>query len=292
MNILSFDIEEWFTRQKRYGSDPSKYAVLDRYLSQILDMLDERQIKGTFFCLGELASHFPSVVKEIDRRGHEIGCHSNSHQWLNKLSIDEVREDTRVGIDVLQQCIGKKIVSYRAPAFSIGNTNKWALEVLAENGIERDSSVFPIARDFGGFPNFGHKKPVTIHYEGFKIKEFPICTIKLLGKDFAYSGGGYFRFFPLWFIKNEINKSEYAMTYFHIGDLLAESNSVLTRDEYEAYFKEPGTLKARYTRYIKYNLGKKSTFKKLSKLIDTVNFVSIDQADKMIDWNQQDAVVL
>ena len=287
MNILTFDIEEWYVYQRDNGYDKKKQDELDSLLKQILDLLDRRQMRGTFFCLGGMATEFPAVVKEIDKRGHEIGCHSNDHQWLNKITIDEVREDTRLAIDALEQCVGKKVKSYRAPAFSIGERNKIVFDILAENGIERDASVFPAVRDVGGFPNFGYKKPVRIKLGQGYMKEFPICTIKLLGKELAYSGGGYFRFFPLWFVKREITKADYAMTYFHLGDLMPDSGGVLTKEEYEAYFKEPGTIKARYVRYAKSHLGKSSAFKRLMKLMENTDFISIEQADQIIDWNNQ-----
>ena len=124
------------------------------------------------------------------------------------------------------------------------------------------------------------------------IKEFPVCTTKILGKELAYSGGGYFRFFPLKYVKREMAKSDYAMTYFHIADLIPESNGVMTKEAYEAYFKEPGTLSARYKRYIKSNLGKKTAFNRLLRLIEATDFINLEQADQLIDWNCQDVVVL
>lgn len=281
MNILTFDIEEWYL-EKRDRAE--RIALYDNLLGDILDLLDERKLKATFFCVGGMANDFPHVVRLIDSRGHEIGCHSNVHTWLNKLSRDEAFDDTRRAINSLEQCVGKKILSYRAPAFSIGENNKWAFEVLAECGIERDASIFPAARDFGGFPDFGSKEPTLVTHNGITIKEFPICTATVLGKQVAYSGGGYFRFFPLWFVKREISHSDYAMCYFHIGDLIAETSRVMSRKAYEDYFKENGTLFNRYKRYIKSNLGKKGAYKKIRQLIDGTHFVNLAQADEIIDW--------
>lgn len=287
MNLLTFDIEEWYCYK-----NPERYPVFDSYLNTILEKLDNRQIKATFFCVGEMGRLFPDVIKRIFSRGHEIGCHSNIHTWLNKMSEEECRQDTYQAVDSLEQCIGEKVRSYRAPAFSIGESNKWAFEILVENGIERDASIFPTARDLGGFPHFGTKIPSIVEYNGIQIKEFPICTTKVLGKDIAYSGGGYFRFFPLWFVKKEMRSSPYAMCYFHIGDLLHEKGGVMSREAYEAYFKEPGTLKARYLRYIKTNLGKKGALNKLKVLINEMDFLNLEQADKEIDWNQAPKVNL
>lgn len=287
MNLLTFDIEEWYCTKHK-----ERYPVFDQYLNAILNRLEARQMKATFFCVGRMGELFPEVIRTIQKRGHEIGCHSNIHTWLNKMTEEECREDTRCAVDTLEQCVGEKVISYRAPAFSIGESNKWAFEILAENGIERDASIFPAARDFGGFKDFGQKEPCFVEYNGIKIKEFPVCTSKVLGNEMAYSGGGYFRFFPLAFVKKEIKKAPYSMCYFHIGDLIPETSGVMSKEAYEAYFKEPGTLKARYVRYFKSNLGKKKAFDKMMKLIDDMDFVGLQQADESIEWNNAPVVKL
>ena len=284
MKLLTFDIEEWY-RNYQKGGPREYYEKYDGYLDAILSKLDERGLKATFFCVGEMGRLFPEVIRKIHAGGHEIGCHSNTHAWLNKMSETECREDTRCAVDSLEQCIGEKVRSYRAPAFSIGEKNKWAFEILAENGIERDASVFPGARDFGGFPHFGQNTPCVVECHGVRLKEFPICMTKVLGKEMGYSGGGYFRFFPLGFVEKVMEKSPYSMCYFHIKDLVPGSHGVMSKEAYEAYFKEKATVKARYMRYFKSNFRKKNAFRKLMKLLEVTDFVSIQQADAELDWN-------
>lgn len=290
MNILTFDIEEWFLEKKYFGAKESRYAEYDRLLDEVLCKLDEKGLKGTFFCVGKLATDFPQVVRKIDAAGHEVGCHSNVHQWLNKMSFKEAMEDTHAAVDALQQCIGKKVVSFRAPAFSIGSENKWAFEVLAENGITCDASVFPASRDFGGFPEFSKMEPTVVRYNGIELHEYPIATAKFFGKDIAYSGGGYFRFFPYGFVEKEMKKASYSMTYFHLGDLLPVISGVMSKEEYENYFNEPGTAKARYLRYVKTNLGVGRNKKKLFKLLNNLDFCNIADADQQIDWSKTPVV--
>lgn len=292
MNILTFDIEEWaLAKAGGYGTT-ERYAEYDAFWDLILDMLDERGIKATCFCTGLMAKDFPQVVKLVQSRGHEIGCHSNQHTWMNKMNEAEAREDTHTAVSALEQCIGQKVLSYRAPAFSIGENNKWMFEILASEGIENDSSVFPAARDFGGFPAFQSQVPCTIKYAGIELKEYPISMTSFLGKQVAYSGGGYFRFFPLGFVKGRMAKNEYNMCYFHINDLLPEKGGVPSKENYESYYKEPGTMKNRYMRYMKTNLGKKGAFDKLKKLIFAEDFVNLDWACKSIDWNSAPMVNL
>ena len=292
MNIITFDIEEWALAKAKGITDVAVYAEYDRYLDIILGALDERGFKATFFCTGEMASWFPKVVKIIESRGHEIGCHSNVHTWLNKVTIEECKEDTHAAVDALEQCIGRKVLSYRAPAFSIGENNKWAFEILADNGIERDASIFPAMRDFGGFAGFGQQVPSIVSVEGIKMKEFPIPMTTVLGKQIAYSGGGYFRLFPLGFVKSQMAKFDYVMTYFHIDDLIPEMGGVPSKEAYEAYYKQPGTLKNRYMRYIKANLGKKGALDKMLKLIKSEEFMNIEESCKVIDWESAPEVKL
>lgn len=284
MNIVTFDIEEWYIENAFHGAREDRYEQFDRILDHILEVLNRNNIFATFFCLGKIALEFPYVIKRIVSEGHEVGCHSNQHHFLNKMTYAEVLEDTRIAIDSIEQVIGQKVLSYRAPAFSIGESNKWAFDILVECGIERDASVFPAIRDYGGFPSFENQSPCLIFHNGHTLKEFPICTTSMFGKRVAYSGGGYFRFFPLSFIKSLMEKSDYTMTYFHIGDLLPESNAVMTRKEYENYFKEKGSLINRYKRFIKANIGKKEAFNKMSKLVEQFSFIDLATADDQIDW--------
>ena len=286
MNILTFDIEEWYLEKAYFGAKESRYAEYDRLLDELLKKLDDADLKATFFCVGKLATDFPGVVRKINEAGHEVGCHSNTHQWLNKMTYQEASEDTAAAIDALEQCIGKKVLSYRAPAFSICGSNKWAFEILAANGITRDASVFPASRDFGGFSEFSTDEPAMVNCNGISIKEFPICTTSILGRDMAYSGGGYFRFFPLSFVKKTMGKTNYSMTYFHLGDLLPVISGLMSKSEYENYFGEYGSLKTRLIRYAKTNLGVKSNKRKLFKLLETTSFDNLSTADEKLDWSK------
>lgn len=292
MNILTFDIEEWYLEKAYFGAKESKYAEYDSLLNELLAKLNSRNLKGTFFCVGKLASDFPQVVRRITETGHEVGCHSNTHQWLNKMTYQEAMEDTHAAVDALEQCIGKKVLSYRAPAFSIGSENKWAFEVLAANGITRDASVFPASRDFGGFPEFAKMEPTVVKYNGVELHEYPVVTAKVFEKNIAYSGGGYFRFFPYGFIEKEMKRAPYSMTYFHLGDLNPVVSGVMSKNDYESYFEEPGTLKTRYMRYIKTNLGVKGNKRKLFKLLGNLSFNNLEDAESQINWREAPMITI
>ena len=292
MNILTFDIEEWFFEKKHNGGRELRYKQLDEMIDKILDVLDEQNVKATFYCLGKLAEDFPVVVKTIADRGHEVGCHSNEHIWLNKMTEKQLMNDTLSAIKSLEDIAGQKVVSYRAPAFTITEENLWVINVLSDCGIENDASIFPTNRAFGGFKNFPQDTPCTIIHEGSQLKEFPICLTKVLGKTMAYSGGGYFRILPYLLVSHIMQERDYNICYFHLNDLLNQKIPLKGKTEYEKFYKEPGTLKNRLVRYVKTNIGNGDSFPKFCRLLSNQLFVSIKEADKLIDWEKAKKIIL
>ena len=292
MNILTFDIEEWYLEKILHDGRAFRYQQFDEAFAKVLDELDRLNIKATCFCLGKLATDFPQVVREIARRGHEVGCHSNEHVWLNKMSEEQLLKDTQEAQKALEDVIGKKVVSYRAPAFSITHQNKWAVNVLADCGIESDASVFPTSRDFGGYKGFPQDTPCIISHEGATLKEYPISLTSILGKTMAYSGGGFFRLLPYWLVSKTIKLRDYNICYFHLNDLIHHRFEFKSKAEYEENFKEPGTLKNRIVRYVKMNIGKGNAYGKLQRLLTEHEFVGIREADELIDWGKMNMVNL
>ena len=291
MNILTFDVEEWYI-EKISGGCEYKYRLFDDVFARLLDMLDEHNLKATFFCVGRLATDFPHVIKKITDRGHEVGCHSDVHTWLNKMSEDILSKDTTEALKALEDVSGQNVVSYRAPAFSITEQNKWAVGVLADCGIENDASIFPASRDFGGYPSFPQNTPCVISYQGKTLKEYPISLTTVLGKKLAYSGGGYFRLLPYCLVSKTMKQRNYNICYFHLADLIHEEQKFLSKKDYESYFKEPGTLKNRLVRYAKSNVGTSDAYEKMNRLLDEYTFISIQKANDIIDWKKTNTILL
>lgn len=292
MNILTFDIEEWYIEKAFRGGREFRYHEFDDTLAKVLDELDRFGIKGTFFCVGRLASDFPDVVRRIASRGHEIGCHSYVHLWINKMMEEVLFDDTTEALKALEDIVGKKVTSYRAPAFSITEKNPWAIQVLAECGIESDASIFPASRDFGGYPSFPQDSPCKVEYQGTVLKEYPIGMISIAGKKIAYSGGGYFRLIPYWVTSRTMRRRDYDICYFHLNDLIPQKRKLMSRADYEEYFMQPGTLKNRLIRYFKSNARTGDTLEKLSRLLSEHQFVNIREADEMLDWGKVNTIAL
>lgn len=74
---------------------------------------------------------------------YEIGSHTMNHQLVWRQTPDEFRQDVDYSVKYLQDMIGKPVRYFRAPGFSIRESEPWAFETLYNRGIEIDCSVFP-----------------------------------------------------------------------------------------------------------------------------------------------------
>lgn len=274
MNILTFDIEEWWSYDYyNLGSKKRYIPRLNRYLFQILDKLDQLDTRATFFCLGAVADNYPEVIREIHKRGHHIGCHSYSHKFWGDANYREVEYDTKKALDILENTIGAKVDAYRAPAFSVTPRNTWIFEILIDNGIKYDCSIFPASRSFGGFPGFC-KSPSIVEMNGGTIKEFPISIETLFGRELTYAGGGYFRLLPYKIISRCLSEKDYSMTYFHLSDMDSkQKRRFASLNNENAFF-----------RYFKNYYGLNTAYDKFNRLMGDFDFISVNNADKEIDW--------
>ena len=224
MNILTFDVEEWFhlldfdaTRtEDKWG----EYEVrIHKNMERIFRILEETDTKATFFIIGWIAKRYPEVVRRIAGK-YEIGSHTMTHQLVWQQSPEEFKQDVDSSIKLLQDITGKPVKYFRAPGYSIRESEAYAFDTLTELGIEIDCSVFPAAHAHGGMPQFPHAVPSIIEHNGTRIKELPISFAKIGGKNIIFSGGGYFRLFPYGLIKRLTkNNTEYNMAYIHPRDL-------------------------------------------------------------------------
>ncbi len=282
MNILTFDIEEWFhlldNDSTRTEKEWSNYeSRIHRNMDTIFEILEETKVNASFFVVGWIAEKYPEVVRAISNRGFEIGSHGQLHQLAYEQDRDTFFNDAEKSIKTLEDCTGKKVNMFRAPGFSIKENNKWAFEILYELGITIDSSVFPANHSHGGLPTYKNAKPSLLSYNGIILKEFPINTHSILGKPIIFSGGGYFRLFPYDFIKKWTKETDYVMTYFHPRDF-----------DYTQPMIKDLSLARRFRSYV----GLKSCKPKLKKWLDDFDFIDLDQAINRIDWSNADIVCL
>ena len=161
----------------------------------VLSLAAESGTTGTFFVLGWVAKRYPELVRAIQHCGHEIGCHSQQHQLVYDLGPQKFRADLIESRDLLQDITGKRVVAYRSPSFSVTRRSLWALDILAEEGFETDSSVYPIRHDRYGIPD-APLAPFLLHTSSGPIREFPGTVAEVRNTRVPVGGGGYLRLFP------------------------------------------------------------------------------------------------
>ncbi len=275
MNILTFDIEEWFHLldfdATRTEAEWGKYEVrIYENVYRIFRLLEQTDSRATFFIIGWIAKRYPELVREIASR-YQIGSHTMNHQLVWQQSSAEFREDVYSSQALLEDITGQKVTCFRAPGFSIRQSETWAFEILAELGIEYDCSVFPATHAHGGMPQYGIAEPALLTSGEYTIKEFPVTTKNLFGRHLIFSGGGYFRLAPYSLIKRWSKQCEdYLMTYIHPRDLDGEQPVL-----------EGLSMARRFKSYV----GVKRAEEKLRRYMTDFKFVDIATADATIDWN-------
>jgi polysaccharide deacetylase family protein (PEP-CTERM system associated) len=203
LNAFTVDVEDYFqvaafASQVAVESWPSREYRAERNTEKVLELLESRGIRATFFVLGWVAERSPLLVRRIATAGHEIASHGYSHQLIYQQTPQVFREETVRSKKLLEDASGQSVIGYRAASFSITRESLWALDTLVELGFRYDSSVFPIHHDRYGIPG-APSAPGVIHAPaGGKLVEFPMAAARVAGIKLPVSGGGYFRLLPYW----------------------------------------------------------------------------------------------
>jgi polysaccharide deacetylase family protein (PEP-CTERM system associated) len=185
----------------------------------ILDALAEHDCRATFFVVGQVAVTCPNLVRDIVGGGHEVGCHSWDHRRVHRFTPESFRTDLRKAIKILEQAAGVPVVGFRAPTFSVTRETGWAIDVLAEEGIRYDSSVFPVRHDRYGVPD-APRFPYRVRGGRRELLEFPPATFGMGPVNLPAAGGGYFRLFPPAVMRAAVAQADRhpagaAVLYFH-----------------------------------------------------------------------------
>jgi len=193
LNAFTVDVEDWY---QGLEIPPQEWPGYERRLQvgvgRLLDLLDEAGARATFFILGASAAAHPDVVRQICGRGHEIGTHGHDHGFVYDMDPAGFHRDLQRSLDVIGSLTGQQVRGHRAPFFSLTRQCPWAFEVLAELGLEYDSSVYPVRNYRYGNP----EAPRWIHRTAAGVVEFPPATLRILGRNLPVAGGAYFRLFP------------------------------------------------------------------------------------------------
>ena len=219
---LSIDWEDFgqlLGRDRSGVLTPPLPVTIDRQTDIILEMLNETGKKATFFILGMLARHRSDLVKKIAAEGHEIGLHGDMHINMRTLNREQAFKDLSDSKKLVTDIIGGPVYGFRAPYFSVDETNLYVLEILSELGMIYDSSIFPIKLKRYGIAGFNRQDTLYILPNGKEIVELPLTVGEVNGKTVPVAGGGYIRAFPRFFLnkvfKKLDNNRQDVMLYMH-----------------------------------------------------------------------------
>lgn len=158
----------------------------DEFTEAILDTLDEYEVKATFFLVEFWAEDYPNQVKEIHKRGHEIGNHSSTHPDFTTLSKDEITEEVTTTDEVITELIGEKPNLFRPPYGAYNDTVIQTLRELDYYTIQWDIDSLDW-KELGVEPvvdrvvkNVGNGSIILFHNNAKYIKEYlPIILDRL-----------------------------------------------------------------------------------------------------------------
>ena len=268
VNALTVDVEDYFQVSALAphidrASWDSRPCRVERNVQRLLALFAQHGARATFFTLGWIAERYPQLVRDIVAAGHELASHGYAHLRASEQSRSDFEQDVRRAKLLLEDLGGQQVQGYRAPSFSIGDSNPWAFDVLQETGYSYSSSVYPVRHDHYGMPD----APRFPYSARPGLVEIPITTVRLLGSNLPAGGGGYFRLLPYglsrWALRR-VNRTDRcpAIFYMHPWEIDPAQPRV------------PGTsLKTRFRHYL--NLSK--TEQRLQRLLKDFRWGRVDE---------------
>lgn len=222
-NAMTCDVEDYFQVSAfapyiDRASWPARECRVEANMDRILALFEKNGVRATFFTLGWIAERYPAMVRRIVEQGHELASHGYGHLRASDQSRAEFDNDIRSAKALLEDIGGQAVLGYRAPSFSIGHANLWALDALHEAGYKYSSSIYPVLHDHYGMPDAPRFAFYPNGPDG--LLEVPITTVKMGGRNLPAGGGGYFRLLPYalsrWMME-KVNREdqESALFYFH-----------------------------------------------------------------------------
>jgi hypothetical protein len=118
-------------------------SYLHIFVPHVLDVLDELNLKITFFIVGKdtETEENRKYLKMITDRGHEVGNHSYHHEsWLQTYSYEKIEKEIREAEEAIEKATGQRTTGFRGPGFS---WSKDLLKVLESRGYKFDASTLP-----------------------------------------------------------------------------------------------------------------------------------------------------
>lgn len=152
-------------------------------LPRILDLLEDRGVRATFFVPGYTAERHQEIVAEVARRGHEVAHHGYLHERPDLLEEEEERKVLRKGSEILYQITGRRPRGYRAPSWEMSERTPG---LLRESGLVYDSSLMGDDEPYY-IPADGREKllEIPVHWTNDDWVHFGFCSSPQLGNGIS-----------------------------------------------------------------------------------------------------------
>lgn len=269
--LITVDVEDWFQVENlRPWFPPKSWSSqelrVEQNVHRILNLLDsidlsgakhQPKLRGTFFILGWIAERLPDLVREIQRRGHEVASHGYNHLMCSQMDPKDLEQDLTRSKKTIEDIAGVQVEGYRAPNFSISDR---VLELVRDTGYRYDSSYNSFSKHgrYGTITINGNHRIGSVFKIGDNFMELPISNLNIGSHIIPWGGGGYFRLIPPVIynrgIQRILKNTGVYMFYMHPWEI----------DPDQPRLKEANGLST-WRHYL--NLGK--TFQRLNNLIST-----------------------
>ena len=97
---------------------------------KILNILDKYNVKATFFVIGQNAVNYRDALKEIVKRGHEIGNHTYTHTVIKSMSTSDIINEVESCREVIYDISGENTVLFRPPEGLMAQVNSEDAELF------------------------------------------------------------------------------------------------------------------------------------------------------------------
>lgn len=268
-NILTVDVEDWY-QTSVLQIEPYQWSNFEdrvvKNTERLLQLFADHDVRATFFVLGYVAEQHPALVRKIAEQGHEIGSHGYWHQLVSGQTLRQFREDVSSSKKMIEDIVGKEVLFYRAPSWSITNDHFEVLKILQEEGFACDSSLQPFRTPLSGCKGVpAYPYHPVINGEKLDLIEYPPTVYRAGGVNIPFSGGFYLRFWPKWFVKRalrRVNQRMSGMIYIHPWEMDAD---------------QPRLHLPVYKRFVQY-YHLSGTEKKLTQLLKEFSFIPLGEA--------------
>lgn len=215
---LTIDMELLETSKFKYKTQNTARKE-KRGVRNLLDIFNDYDVNTTFFTVANLCNNHTDILHEIKSKGHEIGCHSKTHQFLTQLESDDLYDEIVTAKIMLEDELDSKVRGFRAPVLK---QNEQIMEKVQDAGYEYDSSMIPsvpIPRWYGG-------DDVPLHpIRKNKMTEIPISVNPYTKIPIS---GFFLRFFGrkhlLWSIEKIQARNVVPVIYLHPFELASFEN--------------------------------------------------------------------